>query len=261
MTHIAAITGAASGIGRGTAERLLGEGWTVVALDVDERGLADLRRDFASQGERLHTQVCDVASAESVAGAFAAIGRRFGRLNGLVCSAGLLRIGTLDAMPVEDFDALFAVNVRGLWLSAREAMPLLKAAGAEGEPARVVFLASISGLRHKIDSGAYAATKAAVIALTKVMAVESAPHKVLVNAVAPATVDTPMVRPHLNPGGNTRYRTSGSSPLGRIAQPADVAAVISFLLGKDAAYVNGTVIPVDGGTVAAFVPPGVQKQA
>ena len=202
-----------------------------------------------------------MASVESVVGAFREVGRRFGRLNGLVCSAGVLRIGTLDAMSVEDFDQLFAVNVRGLWLCAREAMPLLKIAGAEGELARVVFLASISGLRHKIDSGAYAATKAAVIALTKVMAVESAADKVLVNAVAPATVDTPMVRPHLNPGtgGNTRYRTSGTSPLGRIAQPSDVAAVISFLMSEASGYVNGTVIPVDGGTVAAFVPPGVQK--
>src|SRR4029079_15448235 len=228
-------------IGRGTAIRLLDEGWTVVALDRDVAGLEILRRDFASYGDRLSTQVCDVASVESVTDAFREIGRRFGRLNGLVCSAGLLKIGTLDSMPVEEFDQLFAVNVRGLWLSAREAIPLLKAAGAEGELARVVFLASISGIRHKIDSGAYAATKAAVIALPKVMAVECAPHKVLVNAVAPATaappmvrsnvgapppVDTPMVRPHLHPGANTRYRTSGTSPLGRIAQPEDVAAVI-----------------------------------
>ena len=259
MTNIAAITGAASGIGRGTARRLLEEGWTVVALDVDKAGLEAVRADLSAFGDRVHVLNCDVTSVESVTSAFREIGRRFGRLNGLVCSAGVLKIGTLDSMAVEEFDQLFAVNVRGLWLSAREAMPLLKAAGAEGELARVVFLASISGIRHKIDSGAYAATKAAVIALTKVMAVECAPHKVLVNAVAPATVDTPMVRPHLNPGGNTRYRTSGTSPLGRIAQPEDVAAVISFLMSKDAGYVNGTVIPVDAGTVAAFVPPGAQK--
>jgi NAD(P)-dependent dehydrogenase (short-subunit alcohol dehydrogenase family) len=259
MTNIAAITGGASGIGRGTAKRLLEEGWTVVALDVDKAGLEAVRADLATFGDRLHVLNCDVTSVESVTGAFREIGRRFGRLNGLVCSAGVLKIGTLDAMAVEEFDQLFAVNVRGLWLSAREAMPLLKAAGAEGELARVVFLASISGIRPKIDSGAYAATKAAVMTLTKVMAVECAPHKVLVNAVAPATVDTPMVRPHLNPGGNTRYRTSGTSPLGRIAQPEDVAAVISFLMSRDAGYVNGTVIPVDAGTVAAFVPPGVQK--
>jgi NAD(P)-dependent dehydrogenase (short-subunit alcohol dehydrogenase family) len=258
MTRIAAVTGGASGIGRGTTQRLLDDGWTVVALDRDEAGLAALHRDLGAAGDRLETLACDVTSVESVVAAFRAIARRHGRLNGLVCSAGVLRIGALDAMAVEDFDQLFAVNVRGLWLSAREAMPLLKLAGADGELACVVFLASISGIRHKIESGAYAATKAAVIALTKVMAVECAPHKVLVNAVAPATVDTPMVRPHLNPGGNTRYRTSGTSPLGRIAEPADVAAVISFLLSKDAGYVNGTVIPDDGGTVAAFVPPGVR---
>lgn len=259
MTSIVAITGAASGIGRGTVFRMLDEGWTVVGLDMSEAGLATLRRDLSAYGDKLQTITCDVGSVDSVSAAFKEIGRRFGRLNGLVCSAGILRIGTLDSMPVEEFDALFNINVRGLWLSAKEAMPLLKVAGADGELARVVFLASISGLRHKIDSGAYAATKAAVIALTKVMAVESAPYKVHVNAIAPATVDTPMVRPHLKPGANTRYRTSGTSPLGRIAEPEDMAAVISFLLGKDAGYVNGAVIPVDGGTVAAFVPPGAQS--
>ena len=186
------------------------------------------------------------------------LGRTFGHLNGLVCSAGVLKIGRLESMSVEDFDTVFSVNVRGLWLCAREAMPLLKTAAGKGELARVVFLASIAGLRHKINSGAYAATKAAVIALTKVMAVECAPHHVLVNAVAPATVDTSMVRPHLQPGSNTGYQTSGTSPLGRIAEPEDVVAVIRFLLSKDAGYVTGTVIPVDGGTIAAFVPSGAK---
>jgi NAD(P)-dependent dehydrogenase (short-subunit alcohol dehydrogenase family) len=220
MTGLVAITGGASGIGRGTAKRLLEDGWTVIALDVAEAGLADLRKTFAVHGGRLHTRTCDVTSPESIAGVFAEIGR--------------------------------------MWLCAREAMPLLKTAASEGEVSRIVFLASIAGLRHKIDSGAYAATKAAVIALTKVMAVESAPHGVLVNAIAPATVDTPMVRPHMQPGNNSNYRTSGTSPLGRIAEPDDIAAVIRFLLSKDAAYVTGTVIPVDGGTTAAFVPPGAK---
>lgn len=256
MTDIIAITGAASGIGRGTAERFLADGWTVVALDRAEDGLAKLRKDLGPHGDRLVTMTCDVKSADSIKRTFAEIGNRYGKLNGLVCSAGLLRIGTLDSMPTEEFDDLFAVNVRGLWLSAKEAMPLLKAAGAKGELARVVFLASIAGIRHKIDSGAYAATKAAVIALTKVMAVESASSKVLVNAIAPATVDTPMVQGISSLGSNTRYRTSGTSPLGRIAQPADMASVIRFLISPESAYVNGTVIPVDAGTSAAFVPPG-----
>lgn len=256
MTDVIAITGAASGIGRGTAERFLADGWTVIGLDVSEKSLAALRKHCGDPGDRLQTLVCDVTKADGVAVAFKEIGARFGKLNGLVCSAGILRVGPLDSMSIEDFDDLFAVNVRGLWLCARVAMPLLKAAGARNEVARAVFLASIAGIRHKIDSGAYAATKAAVIALTKVMAVESAPYKVLVNAIAPATVDTPMVHAVMNPGANTRYRTSGTSPLGRIAQPSDMASVIRFLMSPDAGYVNGTVIPVDAGTSAAFVPPG-----
>ena len=258
MSGIAAITGGASGIGCGTAKRLLDDGWTVVALDVSEQGLAALKQEFASYGAKLDTQVADVTSEASLAAAFEAVGKRHGRLNGFVASAGLLRTGPLDSMPVNEWDDLFAVNVRGVWLATKLAMPLLKAAAAKGEAARVVFLASISGLRHKIDSGAYAATKAAVIALTKVWAVESAAAGVLVNAVAPATTDTPMVAPHLTPGSNTRYRTSGNSPIGRIAQPADIANVIHLLMSPAAAYVNGTVIPVDAGTIAAFVPAGVK---
>ena len=257
MSKVCAITGGASGIGRGTAKRLLDDGWKVVALDVAEKNLAALKKDFAGYGDRVETEVCDVKSEAGIKAAMAAIGKRHGKLNGLVCSAGLLRIGSLDAMPADDFDDLFAVNVRGLWLAAKEAMPLLKAAGSKGEPARVVFLASISGIRHKVDSGAYAATKAAVIALTKVMAVESAPFKVLVNAIAPATVETPMTEAYLRPqaGSNTRYRTSGTSPLGRIAQPDDMAKVIQFLMSDASAYVTGAIIPVDGGTSAAYVPP------
>jgi len=258
MTHIAAITGAASGIGRGTARRLLDDGWTVVAMDVSEQGLAKLREEFGLYGSRLDTVVADVTSEQSLAKAFDEVARRHGRLNGFVASAGLLRTGPLDSMPVNEFDDLFAVNVRGVWLSTKFAMPLLRAAAGKGEIARVVFLASISGLRHKMDSGAYAATKSAVIALTKVWAVENASAGILVNAIAPATTETPMVAPHLNPGSNTRYRTSGTSPLGRIAQPVDIANVIHFLMSPDAAYVTGTVIPVDGGTTAAFVPAGVK---
>ena len=179
MTKVAAITGGASGIGRGTAKRLLDDGWTVVALDVAEKNLALLRKDFAGYGARIETEVCDVKSEASIKAAMAGIGKRHGKLNGLVCSAGLLRIGALDAMQVEDFDDLFAVNVRGLWLAAKEAMPLLKVAGAKDELARVVFLASISGIRHKVDSGAYAATKAAEIALTKEMLSKPQPYACL----------------------------------------------------------------------------------
>jgi NAD(P)-dependent dehydrogenase (short-subunit alcohol dehydrogenase family) len=254
MTQTAVITGAASGIGRATVKRLLDDSWKIVALDQSEEGLARLVTEIAAPAGQLLTRVCDVTSETSVAQAFAYIETLSDRLHGLVLSAGVLKIGRMDTMLTADFDQVFGVNVRGLWLCARQAMPLLKAAAGAGERARVVNLASIAGIRHKINSGAYAATKSAVIALTKVMAVESAEHGILVNAVAPATVDTPMVAAHMNPGSNSGYKTSGTSPLGRIAQPEDIADVIHFLLGDSSAYVTGTVIPIDGGTSAAFVP-------
>lgn len=256
MSKVVAVTGAASGIGRGSALRLARDGWTVIAIDRAADGLDALKRECDQAASRVRTLTVDVASAEGIAAAFADIGAREGVLNGLVASAGILRTGPLSTMPVEDFDDVFSVNVRGLWLTAKHAMPLLEVAGRKGDLARAVFLASIAGFRHKVESGAYAATKAAVIALTKVWAVEAAAAGVLINAVAPATVDTPMVRPFMTAGANTRYRTSGTSPLGRIAEPDDVASVIAFLLSPESRYVTGTIIPVDGGTSAAFVPPG-----
>ncbi|MBN8904217.1 MAG: SDR family oxidoreductase, partial [Rhodospirillales bacterium] len=117
-------------------------------------------------------------------------------------------------------------------------------------------LSSIAALRPKVVSGAYAASKAAVSQLCRVMAAEWAPAGVLVNALAPGTVDTPMVRAMADPTVGKGYQPSGVSPVGRIAQPEDVVDVIQFLLSDAARYLAGTIIPVDGGTQAAFVPPG-----
>lgn len=252
MGLTAVVTGGASGIGKATVLRLLEEGWAVIAIDRAEDALAALERSCANPD--LSVYACDISDEGQTAETFAQIRATHTSMNGLVLSAGILETGRLEDMHAEAFDRVFSVNVRGLWLCARAAMPALRHAADNGEPARIVNLASIAGIRHKINSGAYAASKAAVIALTKVMAVEMAEAGVLVNAVAPATVDTPMIAPHVAAGSNTGYKTSGTSPLGRIAQPEDIAAVIRFLLSDDADYVTGTVTPVDGGTVAAFVP-------
>ena len=118
------------------------------------------------------------------------------------------------------------------------------------------MLSSVAALRPKIVSGAYAASKAAVSQLCRVMAAEWAPSGVLVNALAPGTVDTPMVAAVADIRASKGYRPSGVSPVGRIAQPDDVVDVMMFLLSDAARYVTGTTIPVDGGTQAAFIPPG-----
>ena len=132
---------------------------------------------------------------------------------------------------------------------------MLKNASKNSGTARIVLLSSVSALRPKINSGAYSASKAAVSQLTRVLAVECAKDNILVNAIAPGTVDTPMVREQSSPGKQGNWRPSGPSPLGRISNPVDIVKVIKFLLDDNSSYVTGTTIPVDGGTQAAFIPP------
>jgi NAD(P)-dependent dehydrogenase (short-subunit alcohol dehydrogenase family) len=247
---IAAVTGAASGIGQAACQRLLEAGWTVFGLDLARDRLAAVGDAFGIYQHRFRPLVCDVANAASVSEAFSKIEA----LQALVCCAGVLRTGLLETMPIADFDLVFNVNLRGTFLCAQTALPLLRAGVTPLSPARVVLLSSIAALRPKVTGGVYAASKAAVSQLCRVMAAEWAPSGVLVNALAPGTVDTPMVRAVSDPGASKGYRPSGMSPIGRIAQPDDVVDVMMFLLSNAARYVTGTTIPVDGGTQAAFIP-------
>jgi NAD(P)-dependent dehydrogenase (short-subunit alcohol dehydrogenase family) len=251
MGRVVAITGAASGIGQAAATRLLAEGWTVFGLDV-----SDQRLRAVSDDARFKPIVCDVADANHVVAAFADVAFAAPALDALICCAGILRIGPLESMSVADFDQVFAVNTRGTWLCAREALPLLRKSATPEHPARIVLLSSVAALRPKIQGGAYAASKAAVSQLCRVLAAEVAGSGVLVNALAPGTVDTPMIHAVSDATKSGRYRPSGVSPVGRIASPDDVVDVIGFLLSDAARYVTGTTIPVDGGTQAAFIPTG-----
>lgn len=253
MPLTAIVTGAASGIGQEACRDLLGKGWTVYGLDLSDAALAPTTRKLASPN--FHPRPCDLRDATAVAATMRGIQSDAPKVNALICSAGVLKLGRLMEMPVDEFDTVMGVNVRGLWLSCREAMPMLEAATAAGELGRIILMSSISAIRPKIESGAYSASKAAVSQLTQILAAECAEHGILVNALAPGTVDTPMVNDQAGAAKNSGWKPSGNSPLGRIAQPIDVVRVMRFLLSEDAAYVTGTIIPVDGGTRAAFIPP------
>jgi len=252
----AAITGAASGIGHAASRRLLDAGWTVFGLDVAQARLDAVAGEFSRYQDRFRPLHCDVADAASVTATFADVGADVPSLNALVCCAGVLRTGLMAEMPIADFDLVMNVNTRGTFIAAQQALPLLRQGATPDNPSRVVLLSSLAALRPKVVSGAYAASKAAVSQLCRVMAAEWAASGVLVNALAPGTVDTPMVRAMANPNESKGYTPSGVSPVGRIAQADDVVDVMMFLLSDGARYVTGATIPVDGGTGAAFIPPG-----
>lgn len=248
------ITGAASGIGREATSRLLKAGWKVFALDLADEGLAALSSENRECGDRLVTKKCDVADPQSVASAFADVLGSTDKLDALLCSAGILRIGPVATMSVEDFDALFDVNTRGPWLCMRAAFPALQRAASPEHPARVVMISSISAIRPKVGSGAYAASKAALSHLTRVLAAECASDQVLVNAIAPGTVNTPFIKgAATGAAAQGSFKLSGAAPLGRVSDPADIVAVVEFLLSDGARFITGVTLPVDGGTSAAFI--------
>jgi NAD(P)-dependent dehydrogenase (short-subunit alcohol dehydrogenase family) len=245
----AVVTGAGSGIGRGSALMLVAQGWTVYGLDRSGEGLAGTAAQAAAGS--FVPVTCDVTSSADVQSAFAEIRARTDALDALVCSAGILRPSPLADMDEADFNDTFAVNVTGVWLMARAAIPLLERRDGSHGPGRIVILGSAAALRPKVGGGAYAASKIAVTYIGRVLAAELAPRRILVNVVAPATVDTEMTRAlRARPG----YRLSGDSPLGRVGQPEDVTGLIQFLLSDAASYISGAVIPVDGATTAAFNP-------
>ena len=247
-----AVLGAASGIGRATALAFAACGAKVAALDIDMaplEGFADaLRGAGASDALTGSVDVRDGAAADE---ALQSAVDAFGGLDHMIFTSGILRVGSLMEMPEAEFDDVFDVNMRGFWIAARAAVPHLQA-GSERRRG-ITALSSAAAIRPKASSGAYAASKIALSHLVRVMAVELASSAITVNAIAPATVDTPMTRPYMGQSNaNHGYRLSGTSPMGRIAQPEDIAAACLFLSSQASAYITGITMPVDGGSTAAM---------
>lgn len=253
MKKTVVITGAASGVGLSTAARLIKEGWLVWGLDLSQDKLREAAASIGASTDDFRVVACDVGSAASTAQAFALIEQSSPSIQALVCSAGIARVGALEDMPLDEMELMIDVNIKGPLLCMREAVRLLRVGATQAQPNRIVVLGSVSGLRPKVGSGFYAATKAASHVLSSVMGYELAATGITVNSIAPGTVNTPMIAGMVKAAAATgsAYKTSGKSPLGRIAEPEDVAGVVSFLLSDDARYLNGIVLPVDGGTRAA----------
>jgi NAD(P)-dependent dehydrogenase (short-subunit alcohol dehydrogenase family) len=222
------------------------EGVSLVLVDLAEDGLETLSGEIEAAGGRCAMVVGDAAIEGTAVAAVAACLGAFGRLDVLVNAAGVAFVGTVLETSVEDFDRIQRVNLRSVFLFARAAIPAMRAGGA------IVNVASEAGLVGFPSYAAYAASKAAVVNLTRSMALDHAPDGIRVNCVCPGSIETPLLRRFYeeqpDPAG-ARAEDERDHPLG-IGQPEDVAQSVLFLAGPASGYVTGHALAVDGGYTA-----------
>jgi meso-butanediol dehydrogenase / (S,S)-butanediol dehydrogenase / diacetyl reductase len=247
----AVVTGAAGGIGWATALRLAHEGARVLAVDVQAEPLADLAAISIGGDGEIRALVCDVAADEAPAKIVAHCEADFGRLDMLINNAGIGGAHSVAQTDDAEFDRFITVNLRAVFRLSREALKLLPRPGG-----RIVNVSSVFGLVGYPGSSSYAVAKAGVAQLTRQMAADYAPQGLLINAVAPGVIRTPMTEARIE--GDAWYRRImiDTTPVPRIGTPEDVAGTIAFLCSDDARFIAGEVIRVDGGwTATRYLPP------
>lgn len=240
---VALISGGTSGIGLATAAILLEKGWRVMLAGRNERRGREALDHLGEAAGAAQYIRCDVTDDRACAQAVTATLEAFGSLHGLVTSAGIYEEQLLEETTPEDVERIFSVNVYGTISLCRYALPYLKR--TQGS---IVTVSSDAGLQGNVACSLYGATKGAVVAFTKSLALEAAPHNVRVNCVCPGDVDTPMLTAQLAAHPDTsRDEMKEHYPLYRLATAAEVGEAIAFLLSPAASFITATALPVDGG--------------
>lgn len=236
---IAIVTGGSAGIGKAIATAFVREGANVVIAGRDSR---KLERTAAEIGPHCLPVAADVSKADDVQKLAAAALATFKRIDILVNNAGILLPGTAESLSEEDFDQTLAVNVRGLWLLSRAVLPQMRAGGG-GSIVNIGSVLSTLGARNRV---AYAASKGAVLAMTRAMALDHAAENIRVNCICPGIVETELVA-RFNMDESARRQRVAMHPVGRFGQPEDVAGLAVFLASDESAWITGTAQTVDGG--------------
>jgi 3-oxoacyl-[acyl-carrier protein] reductase len=241
---VAVVTGGSRGIGRACAVALAEGGWSVaIGYRTNEADAKETLAALEAAGMPGLAVALDVTDESSVAEGFRRIAGEFGGVTGLVNNAGLSQDGLLLKYSLQTYDRVMATNVRGAFLCSQAALRgMLRAKWG-----RIVNMSSAVALRGNAGQTVYAATKTALVGLTKSLAREVGVKGITVNAVCPGLLDTDMTS-HLNDAARAVY--VDQTPLGRTARLEEVSAVVRFLMSDEASYVNGAVVPVDGGLTA-----------
>lgn len=244
---VALVTGGAGAIGGATAERLASEGASVGIIDRDAAGVERKVAELQAAGAIAFGAVADVKSEHEVATAIQAVSTHFGGMDVAFNNAGVggTRVPAYD-LPVEVFDDIVAINLRGVFISQKHALRAMIATGRGG--AIVNMSSSMAGFDVHAGGLAYAATKHGILGLTRTAAIDAAPYGIRVNAVCPGVIETSLGLPSVegDQAAGVAYRI-GKIPLRRIGQPKDVAAMVAFLASEEAVHITGAGWLIDGG--------------
>lgn len=241
------MTGGGSGIGQAIALKFAAHGATVHVLDVSLGAGEETCRQIISAGGKASACACDVTDQKLVKETFTSLAEQ-GRLSILVNNAGISHIGTIESTTEEDFDRVFRVNVKGFYNCMQAAVASMKVQGG----GVILNMASIAGSVGLADRFAYSMSKAAVISMTYSVARDCLQYKIRCNCISPARVHTPFVDNYLRntyPGreGEMFEKLSQTQPIGRMAEPAEVASLALFLCSDEASFITGVDYPIDGG--------------
>jgi len=247
--RVAIITGAGSGIGEASAVAFADEGARVVAVDVRDAGAAVVDRIRGAGGEALFV-AADVSRADDVRRLVAATLERYGRIDVLFNNAAITLVKYVDQTTEDEWDRIMAVNVKSIYLTCHEVVPIMRRQGG----GVILNTGSITGLTGQVGTPAYAASKGAVVNLTRALAVDHAHEGIRVNCICPGVTDTPLLQQHFrslpNPEAARREREA-RNPIGRLIRPEEVAAAAVFLASDESSAMTGAALLVDGGILAS----------
>jgi len=234
--RIAIITGAANGIGKAIAKRMVNENYQTILVDVDQQNGQELA---SSLGDNATFLKCDISNSKDVETLFATVQLEFGSIDVVVNNAGIIRDNVIWKMPEADFDTVVDVNLKGTWLMCKSAGIAMR----EQNSGRIVNIASRAWLGNRGQSN-YSASKAGVVGLTRVLALELGKYGVLVNAIAPGLIDTPLTQKLPT---DVQEKLIQAQPTKTMGQPEDIANAVAFLCDENTKFITGQTIYVDGG--------------
>ncbi len=243
---IVIVTGAGTGIGRACALALAGEGAKVALVGRRKEKLDAVAREI---GDSAQVIAGDVSAASGIERAVGQAVASFGGLNVLLNNAGVLHIGTAEQISEKQWDETFNTNVRGLWMLSRAVLPHMRKAGGGS----IINMASVLGINGARNRAAYAASKGAVVLLTKCMAIDHGHENIRVNAICPSFVETDLTAAVLSQASDpqaVRRERIAAHPIGRLGKPEDIAALAVYLASDESSWVTGATFPVDGGYLA-----------